>query len=267
MSRAMIDIKKTAAICEFIHSHVSVNTVELRARFPDDALDLHAFLRAPLRNGYLVRNMVLAPDSRGTVRTLNEYHVFIAALPYTYDEWKRLKPAGNPVSARRQGASQPKVEQNIGSARLVASSSVIRAEARTVALPPACSVGVTKMAKQAGRNVTARIHVRLPSKSDLLANLTQSGNLGANNGITARRLSARMSCPERHVRTLVTQLREDGIAVCGKPRDGYYIACNAREVEDTCKFLRGRAMQSLHLEARLRRVPLPELIGQLRLET
>jgi biotin operon repressor len=261
----MIDIKKTAAICEFVRKHISVSTVELRARFPDDALDLHAFLRAPLRNGYLVKNMVAAPDSRGTVRTLNEYHVFIAALPYTYDQWKRLKPAGHPVSARRQGASQPKVEQNIGSARLVASSSVIHAEARTVALPPAC--GATQMAKQAGRNVTARVDGRLPSKSDLLANLTQSGNLGANNGITARRLSARMSCPERHVRTLVTQLREDGIAVCGKPREGYYIACNAREVEDTCKFLRGRAMQSLHLEACLRRVPLPELIGQLRLET
>lgn len=108
---------------------------------------------------------------------------------------------------------------------------------------------------------------RLPSKSDLLASLTQHGNVGASRGITARRLGARLACNERHVRTLVTQLREDGVAVCGKPSDGYFVAREPGEVEDTCQFLRARALKSLQLEARLRRVPLPELIGQLRLET
>lgn len=108
---------------------------------------------------------------------------------------------------------------------------------------------------------------RLPTKSDLLASLAQNGNHGAARGVTARRLCARLNCQERHVRTLITELREDGVAVCGTPRDGYYIAAVASELEDTCKFLRGRAMKSLQLEARLRRVPLPELLGQLRLET
>lgn len=108
---------------------------------------------------------------------------------------------------------------------------------------------------------------RIATKSDLLASLAQNGNSGAQRGVTARRLCARLGCHERHVRTLITELREDGIAVCGTPRDGYYIAAVASEIEDTCKFLRARAMKSLLLEARLRRVPLPELLGQLRLET
>lgn len=108
---------------------------------------------------------------------------------------------------------------------------------------------------------------RSPTKTDLLASLTQNGNLGAARGVTARRLCARIGCNDRHLRTLITELRDDGVAVCGTPRDGYYIAKVASEVEDTCRFLRARAMKSLALEARLRRVPLPELIGQLRLET
>ncbi len=96
---------------------------------------------------------------------------------------------------------------------------------------------------------------RIATKSDLLASLAQNGNSGAQRGVTARRLCARLGCHERHLRTLITELREDGIAVCGTPRD------------DTCRFLRARAMKSLQLEARLRRIPLPELLGQLRLET
>lgn len=108
---------------------------------------------------------------------------------------------------------------------------------------------------------------RLASKSDLLASLTQNGNRGSARGVTARRLCARLGCHERHVRTLITELRADGIAVCGTPREGYYIAAVASELEETCKFLRARAMKSLLLESRLRKVPLPELLGQLRLET
>lgn len=108
---------------------------------------------------------------------------------------------------------------------------------------------------------------RIASKSDLLASLAQNGNSGAHRGVTARRLCARLNCHERHLRTLITELREDGIAICGTPREGYYIAIRASEVEDTCRFLRARAMKSLQLEARLRRIPLPELLGQLRLET
>ena len=59
----------------------------------------------------------------------------------------------------------------------------------------------------------------------------------------------------------------DGVAVCGTPETGYYIAATAAELDQTCAFLRSRAMRSLTLEARLRQIPLPDLLGQLHLRT
>ena len=41
----------------------------------------------------------------------------------------------------------------------------------------------------------------------------------------------------------------------------------AEELESCCAFLRARAMHSLMIEARLRRLPLPDLLGQLKLPT
>lgn len=106
-----------------------------------------------------------------------------------------------------------------------------------------------------------------PTKADLIAALTAGGHVGAARGIAARHLAGRLDCPERHVRDLVTQARRDGTAICGVPRDGYYIADTADELEQTCRFLRGRAMCSLELEAALRRMKLPDLLGQMRLPT
>ena len=72
---------------------------------------------------------------------------------------------------------------------------------------------------------------------------------------------------ERRLRICISELREDGIAVCGHPRTGYFIAENNEELEESCQFLRTRAMHSLVLESRLRKIPLPDLLGQLRLPT
>jgi hypothetical protein len=94
-----------------------------------------------------------------------------------------------------------------------------------------------------------------------------AGHVGEANGGSALMLATGLRTTKRHIRTLVTELRMDGIAVCGHPKTGYFIAATADELEATCKFLRSRAMHSLVLEARLRHVPLPELIGQLRLKT
>ena len=69
------------------------------------------------------------------------------------------------------------------------------------------------------------------------------------------------------MRTLITELRLDGIAICGTPETGYYIAESAEELEDTCQFLRQRALHSLHLEACLRKLPLADLLGQMHLKT
>lgn len=94
-----------------------------------------------------------------------------------------------------------------------------------------------------------------------------SRHIGCGNGITAQAVAQLIDVPPRQVRHLVTELRMDGIAVCGTPRDGYYIAASGEELEATCQFLRSRAMHSLVLESRLRNVPLPDLIGQMKLPT
>lgn len=94
-----------------------------------------------------------------------------------------------------------------------------------------------------------------------------SHHIGRENGIPAEYIARLVDLPARQVRHLVTELRMDGIAVCGTPRDGYYIAASGEELEATCQFLRSRAMHSLVLESRLRNVPLPDLIGQMKLPT
>lgn len=93
------------------------------------------------------------------------------------------------------------------------------------------------------------------------------GHIGAHCGITAKDLAAQAGMNEREVRAQVSALREDGIAVCGHPRTGYFIAETPAELETTVEYLTGRALHSLRLASRLTRIPLPDLIGQLKLKT
>jgi len=103
------------------------------------------------------------------------------------------------------------------------------------------------------------------TKADLVWLLER--HIGRDRGVTARAIAETLQIPERTVREFVTELRLEGIAVCGEPQHGYYIAAEASELEATCAFLRSRAMHSLVLESRLRRIPLVDLLGQLRLKT
>lgn len=105
----------------------------------------------------------------------------------------------------------------------------------------------------------------MTNATQLLMKLQQ--HAGAANGITAEALALALDSTPRQIRTLVSELRLEGTAICGHPRDGYYIAANEQEIEDTCKFLRSRAMHSLTLEARLRKVALPDLLGQMHLKS
>lgn len=105
----------------------------------------------------------------------------------------------------------------------------------------------------------------MTTRTDLLAYLAH--HVGAANGATCAAIAGNLHTDERRVRALISELREEGVAVCGHPSTGYYIARTPEELERSCQFLRSRAMHSLHLEARLRRIPLPELLGQLHLET
>lgn len=93
------------------------------------------------------------------------------------------------------------------------------------------------------------------------------GHQGAANGIKARELAQSLDLSTRELRFAISDLRMEGVAVCGRPKTGYFIAATPEELEATCAFLRNRAMHSLVLESKLRHVPLPELLGQLRLKT
>lgn len=94
-----------------------------------------------------------------------------------------------------------------------------------------------------------------------------SRHVGRAAGIGAQALAGQLDMPERQLRDRISELREHGVAVCGHPTSGYYIAATAEDLERTCAFLRARAMHSLVLEARLRNIPLPDLLGQLHLRT
>ena len=66
---------------------------------------------------------------------------------------------------------------------------------------------------------------------------------------------------ERSVRKLVTELRMDGHPICAHPTHGYYLAETHAELEQTCNFLRSRAMSSLRAYSRLKRISASQLLG------
>lgn len=102
------------------------------------------------------------------------------------------------------------------------------------------------------------------TKTDLL-NL-MSRHLGAENGISARYLAAMLGVNPRELRHLISQCRyEEGAAICGHPSTGYYVATTAAELNACCAFLEARALHSLNLLSRMRKVSMPDLLGQLRL--
>ena len=103
------------------------------------------------------------------------------------------------------------------------------------------------------------------SKDRLLKVLAR--HIGKGHGLGVAALALQVGVTQRQVRKFVTDLRQDGVAVCGTPTHGYYIAGTAEELEETCQFLRQRALHSLTLESRLRKVPLADLVGQLLLRT
>jgi biotin operon repressor len=103
-------------------------------------------------------------------------------------------------------------------------------------------------------------------KTRLIATLAEH-HIGAEHGITGRALAAKLESDGRRVRKAIEHCRNDGIAICGLPSTGYYIAESPEDIEATCHFLRARSMTTLMLEARLRQLSLPDLLGQLHLPT
>jgi biotin operon repressor len=103
------------------------------------------------------------------------------------------------------------------------------------------------------------------TKHDLMAIMSQ--HCGADKGVSASEISYMLHIPERRVRHLVTECRENGIAICGHPATGYYVARSTEELESTIDFLKERALHSLKLASKLSKIPLADLVGQLHLKT
>lgn len=101
----------------------------------------------------------------------------------------------------------------------------------------------------------------------LLVNSLAAQNMGKANGIKSELLAQRLGIDPRALRSLISEAREEGTAIVGTPESGYFIAQTASELDECCAFLRSRAMHSLRIESRLRRIPMPELLGQLHLPT
>lgn len=94
------------------------------------------------------------------------------------------------------------------------------------------------------------------------------GRIGAANGITATKLVIFLTdntsaAAERRLRDCVVYLRTQGHPVCASTADGYFIAANDQELNETCKFLYDRAMTGLQQAYALKKKALPDLAGQL----
>ena len=92
-----------------------------------------------------------------------------------------------------------------------------------------------------------------------------SRHQGAANGVGAAALAHTYGVPERLIRQLVTNLRQEGMAICAHPTTGYFIPTTPQELSESCEFLEHRALKSLHLVSRMKNVSLPTLLGQLAL--
>jgi biotin operon repressor len=107
-----------------------------------------------------------------------------------------------------------------------------------------------------------------PSLTAAVINTLMLAHRGRDNGIHAKHLASKLGLEGDHglrmLRKAISDLRETGIAIAGMPETGYFVASTAEELDEFCiRFLEARALHSLKLSSRLRRIPLQQLCGQL----
>lgn len=90
-----------------------------------------------------------------------------------------------------------------------------------------------------------------------------AGHIGHEQGIGAEQLARQIGVDQRKLRQLISTARTQGLALCGTPGTGYYVAQTGAELDEACTFLRKRALHSLRLLSVMRRVSMPTLMGQL----
>ena len=72
----------------------------------------------------------------------------------------------------------------------------------------------------------------------------------------------------RRLRTIITALRRKGVPIgstAAKNGGGYYLVRAGSELDSYCARLRRAALNKLAMEAKLRRISMPELLGQMQL--
>lgn len=72
----------------------------------------------------------------------------------------------------------------------------------------------------------------------------------------------------RDIRKLITALRRKGIPIGSTSKrngGGYYLVRASSELDEYCSALRQRALRALVMEARLRKMSMPELLGQMQM--
>jgi len=111
-------------------------------------------------------------------------------------------------------------------------------------------------------------------KSQLLLVMTQC--VGRSNAVSEAALYERVfgeRCLDhdaaRPLRGLINELRRDGVAICSSSASnagGYWLASAGSELENYCRRLRARALKVLRTEAKIRKVSMGELFGQIQLD-
>jgi len=70
----------------------------------------------------------------------------------------------------------------------------------------------------------------------------------------------------RRLRTIITALRQKGVPIgstAAQNGGGYYLVRAGSELDEYCGRLRRAALNKLAMEARLRKIALPELLGEM----
>lgn len=105
----------------------------------------------------------------------------------------------------------------------------------------------------------------MATKHDVLQALQH--HIGKDNALSGDALAKFCGTNTRRLRYITDELIDDGIALCSHPARGYWIAADAAELQGTVDFHHGRAMHELKKVSKLSKIPLPDLLGQLRLRT
>jgi len=101
---------------------------------------------------------------------------------------------------------------------------------------------------------------------------TLSRHIGHTKGVSARDLVVEITWRSprdaqcRKLRQIIEMLRREGHHIAADPIHGYFIAETNDELNDTCTFLYNRAMTSLTQIGAMKRISMPDIAGQLKID-